>query len=479
MITPEATHSPTADGFMRPWHAIRLLLPAISLAGAGCDSSDTTDPGNAPRYVGAVSTANPNNAISGIVTVTATGYDSVYVRFWRDSAPAERSPSIAFGTDSVVTFPVLGLDTSATYAFEINLERKGKAVVPADTLSHSTGVLPAWIPVIGVSGTDTSAGFLLLSLPNGPVIINNAGRVLWYRERIGGVLGSWTAQPNGEHTWLATTDSSGYYVYNVLGEETGRYSCQGYKTRFHDVLVTATGDVWIMCDEVATVDLTSFGGVDSAQVTATVVQHLDPSGQLQFQWRSLDHFQFTDVDPSILTGAAVNFTHSNAIELDGDGNLLLSSRSLDEITKIDVTTGAILWRFGGLANQFTILGDPKGAFQRQHGLRSLGTNHLQFLDNGTTVPSRLVRYSLDTLGMTATLDWQFIDSPTTFAGVGGATQAYPDGGALVTFGPAGRVVEVDANGARRWELTGINGTYVFRAQRLASLYSPGAGPYHR
>lgn len=464
---------------MRPRNSFCVFILALGTVVSACDSSDSTDPGSHPRFVGAAAAANPNNAISAIVTVTATGYDSVYVRFWHDTVAAERTPSVPFGSDSVVSFPVFGLDTAASYAFEINLERQNKVGAPVDTLNHLSGSLPAWVPAIGVLGTDTSSGFLLLSLPNGPVVIDNAGRVVWYRERPGGVLGSWTAQPNGEYTWLATTDSSGYYRYNTLGEETGRYSCLGYKTRFHDLLVTATGNVWIMCDEVATVDLTAFGGVDSAQVTATVVQHLDPSGQLQFQWRSLDHFQFTDVDPGILTGAAVNFTHSNAIELDGDGNLLLSSRSLDEVTKIDVTSGQILWRFGGLANQFTILGDPKGAFQRQHGLRSVGTNHLQFLDNGLSQPSRLVRYTLDTLAMTAALDWEFIDSPTTFAGVGGATQVYPDRGGLVTFGPAGRVVEVDASGTRRWELTGINGIYVFRAQRIASLYHPGAAPYRR
>lgn len=465
---------------MRTPPSLGLLLLAAAGLLAACDSSDSTDPGSHPRFVSAVAAANPNNAISAIVTVTATGYDSVYVRFWHDTVAAERTPSVPFGSDSVVSFPVFGLDTAANYSFEVNLERQNKAAAPVDTINHASGSLPAWVPTIGVLGTDTSSGFLLLSLPNGPVIITNAGRVVWYRERPGGVLGSWTGQPNGEYTWLSAADSSGYYIHNVLGEETGRYACQGgFKTRFHDLLVTATGDLWIMCDEVATVDLTAFGGVDTAKVTATVVQHISAAGQLLFQWRSLDHFQFSDIDPAQLAGVAVNFTHGNGIELDGDGNLLLSSRSLDEVTKINTTTGEVIWRFGGLANEFTILNDPKGAFQRQHGLRSLGTNHLQFLDNGTASPSRLVRYTLDTLGMTATLDWEFIDSPTTFAGVGGATQVYPDGGALVTFGPAGRVIEVDANGARRWELTGISGTYVFRAQRLASLYNPAAGPYHR
>lgn len=455
---------------------VAVLMVAASLA---CDSEDSTRPSTPPRFVGASVAANPNSTISATVTLTAVGYDSAYVRFWHDSAAAQRTPSYPFLADSTLTLPVLGLDTASAYSFEVMLERKGKKARAADTLGFSSGSLPAWIPVIGTLGTDTLPGYLLLSLPNGPVIIDNHGTVVWYRFRPGGVLGSWTGQPDGSYTWLSAADSSGYYVHNVLGEETGRLSCVGYKTRFHDVLIQASGDVWIMCDEETIEDLTAYGGIDTARVTSTVVQHLDPSGQVVFQWRSIDHLSFAESDPTLLTGLAINFTHGNAIEMDADGLPLVSFRSLDEIVKIDTATGNIVWRFGGLASQFTILNDTKGAFQRQHGLRVVGQDHLQFLDNGTQIPSRLVRYTLDTVAMTASLDWEFIDTPTTFAAVGGATQVLSNGGALVTFGPAGRVIEVDPSGNRAWELTGINGTYVFRAQRLTSLYFPASGPEHR
>ncbi|HMV30476.1 MAG TPA: arylsulfotransferase family protein [Gemmatimonadales bacterium] len=455
---------------------VAALLVAASLA---CDSEDSTKPSMPPRFVGASVAANSNNAISATVTLTAVGYDSVHVRFWHDSAPPQRTPSYPFLADSTLTVPVLGLDTASAYSLEVVLERKGKQPRPVDTLAFASGSLPAWVPTIGTVGTDTLPGYLLLSLPNGPVIIDNLGKVVWYRFRPGGVLGSWTGQPDGSYTWLSAADSSGYYVHNVLGEETGRLACVGYKTRFHDVLVQASGDVWIMCDEETIEDLTAYGGIDTARVTSTVVQHLDPSGQLVFQWRSIDHLSFDESDPSLLTGLAVNFTHGNAIEMDADGLPLVSFRSLDEIVKIDTATGNIVWRFGGPSSQFTIVNDTKGAFQRQHGLRVIGQDHLQFLDNGTQIPSRLVRYTLDTVAMTATLDWEFIDSPTTFSAVGGATQVLSNGGALVTFGPAGRVVEVDGDGNRAWELSGINGTYVFRAQRLTSLYYPASGPEHR
>ena len=36
------------------------------------------------------------------------------------------------------------------------------------------------------------------------------------------------------------------------------------------------------------------------------------------------------------------------------GHLLISSRHMDEVTKIDRQTGEIIWRLGGKNNDFTV-----------------------------------------------------------------------------------------------------------------------------
>ena len=132
------------------------------------------------------------------------------------------------------------------------------------------------------------------------------------------------------------------------------------------------GDAWLLCDENRTMDLTALGGQAAAAVTATVVQHLSPDGTLLWEWNAFDHFAITDLPLADRAGAAVNFTHGNGIGFDSDSNLILGFRSLSEVTKVNRTTGAVIWRLGGLANQFTILNDPKGQFERQHGVRVAG-----------------------------------------------------------------------------------------------------------
>src|SRR5204863_863394 len=148
-----------------------------------------------------------------------------------------------------------------------------------------------------------------------------------------------------------------------------------------------------MCDETRTMDPSSLGGVAAARVMGTVIQHVSASGALLFEWSPFDHFDITDLDAASRTTASVNWTHGNALTLDVDGNLIVSFRSLSEITKIDTRTGAVIWRMGGLKNQFTFQDAGALAFSFQHGVRLTAPDHLLLLDNlGDPSGSRAERY---------------------------------------------------------------------------------------
>lgn len=459
--------------------ALAFVVVLLGAGLAGCRDS-TDPPTNAPALRSAIVDANPFNTLSATVTVTAVNADSVFVRFWRPGEAARQTPAFPFNGDSVVRLPVLALDTASAYSFETNLVDAGTALA-VDTAAFNSGSLPAWIPALGVIGTDTTPGYLTLSLPSGPIIIDNTGKVVWYRDFPGGVLNSFQAHLNGTYSILGLADPTPkFHVLNNLGAEIGLIECKnGFKTRFHDFMVAAGGDYYILCDDTRTMDLSALGGDPAAQVTGTVVQHVDTDGTVLFEWNAFDHFQITDLPAADRSGPSVNFTHGNGIDLDTDGNLILSFRSLSEVTKVDISNGQILWRLGGLANEFTFINNTKAAFDRQHGVRRAGVGLLQMLDNGLGAPSRFVTFQIDATAHTATMVNEFIESPTTYAPVGGGTQHYTNGHSIVTFGQAGKVVEVDQAGARVWEVTGLAGTYVFRVQRIQSLYTPGLGETYR
>jgi hypothetical protein len=219
-------------------------------------------------------------------------------------------------------------------------------------------------------------------------------------------------------------------------------------------------------------DLTPYGGQPAAVVTGTVVQHVDAAGNRLFSWSPFDHFAITDLDSASRAGNAVNWTHGNALAFDTDGELLVSFRSLSEITKIDTATGAVRWRLGGRANQFTFYGTTT-PFIGQHGLRSVGPGRLLLLDNrGVGSGSQAERYLLDETQHIAYLQGTYFSLPAVTSILGGSTQRLPGGRILVAYGNGNRVQEYDAVGNVVWEIHDNPG-YVFRAERISSLYHPG------
>ena len=74
-------------------------------------------------------------------------------------------------------------------------------------------------------------------------------------------------------------------------------------------------------------------------------------------------------------------------------------------------------------------------------------------------------------GRTARLTGVYVPTSAARASLGGTTQDLPDQHTLVAFGDGGAVQEYDGDGAVVWEIEGDAG-YVFRAQRIRSLYHP-------
>ena len=109
----------------------------------------------------------------------------------------------------------------------------------------------------------------------------------------------------------------------------------------------------------------------------------------------------------------------------------------------------------------------------QHGLRLTGPGRLVLLDNlGNATGTRGERYAYDEGAHRARQIAGYESSPAVTAPLGGATQALPGGRVLVAYGNGGRVEEYDASGRVVWRIEGNPG-YIFRAQRIGSLYRPG------
>ena len=461
--------------------AIRRSLAGLGLAAAvGCSSDDgpMVEPPPPPVVLGSAAVAGPHNVLSAVVAATLQHADSVVVRFGVGAALDSTTPS-AVPVDGAVNVPVLGLLPATTYSMQLLAWGAEDSVATSDTLALTTGQLPADLPAFSAGGSDPSPGFVAFALNTYAIVIDNTGRVVWYRALTGGPTLNFQPQPSGN--WLThpvtapTADARSWTEFDALGNVTRTFGCaRELKARFHDLITEPDGSYWVLCDETRTMDLSAAGGLAAAQVTATVVQHVRPGGGASFEWNAFDHFSIEDLDPALRVGPNVNFTHANALDFDADGHLLLSFRSLNEVTSIDTVTGAVQWRMGGRANQFTFA-DRATPFMRQHGLRVLGPGRFQVLDNlGQQDGTRVERYDYSASARTAARSGALSSAPSVTALLGGATQHLLGQRTLAAYGNGNRVQEYSEAGQVVWEIHGDPG-YVYRATRVASLYRPGHG----
>ena len=246
----------------------------------------------------------------------------------------------------------------------------------------------------------------------------------------------------------------------------------GYLTDHHDFQIINNGHSLLLAYDPQPVrmDTVVAGGDSSAIVIGLIVQELDLNKNVVFQWRSWDHYQITDATEDIdLTQHTIDYVHGNAIELDFDGNLLISSRNIDEITKINRQTGEIIWRWGGLKsknNQFQFINDPI-TFSHQHDIRRLPNGNVTLYDNGslhTPKRSSAIEYELDEENKIATQIWRFNHPALIYKRAMGNVQRLDNEYTIIGWGgwfneDNRTVTEVDSNNEIRLEFL-MPGTFL-------------------
>ena len=340
---------------------------------------------------------------------------------------------------------------------------------PADFPSKKTGdlkissflpdtSLPPDLPQIVIDQSNNpSPGYIFLCPEPYLMIVDNDGTPVFYRNT-GGNIYDFDLQPDGELTYfIYPTDC--YGLDSNLNQVRTFITTDGFTPDVHELRVLNNGNYFILGKRNAYVDMSKIvnGGQTNADIIDGDIQEFDASGNLIFQWDGLDHYYITDVDNEVdLTQPTIDFTHLNSIEFDSDGNLLLSARNLDEITKINLHTGNIVWRLGGKNNQFKFINDSVG-FSRQHDIRRFSNGDISLFDNGVYHPQQIssaVEYKLDEVNKTATLVRR-IYFDNLFTDTEGNVEELPNGNRLISWGhnydPV--VTEIKPDGSVAYEIS--------------------------
>lgn len=273
------------------------------------------------------------------------------------------------------------------------------------------------------------------------IITDNYGIPVFYKKMPYNTY-DFNKQTTGVLTYYAVGPNQHYVMdssYNVIDS---LHMQNGYTTDVHDLTILENGHALLMCndDQNVAMDSVVTGGNPNAIVVGLVIQELDKNKNVVFQWRSWDHFKITDATYDIsLTNLVIDYVHCNSIIMDSDGNIIISCRNMDEVTKINRETGDIIWRMGGKYcknNEFTFINDSIG-FSHQHDVKELPNGNLTIFDNGNLHDppySRAIEYKIDEKNMTATLVWEYKNDPSTFSRAMGSVQRLDNQNTIIGWG---------------------------------------------
>lgn len=358
----------------------------------------------------------------------------------------------------------------------------------AQTPTNFTGVTAS---VYDAAAVATGSVFLASCLGNGPSgpsflqVMNNAGTPEVFKQVSQGgtgngyCAGDFKLLPNG---LLSSSQFTGWFDYveggpvvnqlldtNLNAVETVTMG-NGFQSESHDFQLMANGHVLMLGYYTTLADLRAVvsNAPPVAEVSGSVIQELDGNRNVIWQWRSWDHFnwsQFSDwgaVSASgIISGWCVN-----AVRLDPvDGNLLVGTAK--EQMKINRQTGDVMWRLGGAFNQFTFAG-----VSLAEGLRQVAGNDFQRLPNGDYIlfnngnadgsrTSQLHEYRLDETNKVATHVWQYVPTNNIATTSRGSVQRLANGNTFIgwgasTNGPNPDATEVTASGGKVFDLSFTN-----------------------
>ena len=274
------------------------------------------------------------------------------------------------------------------------------------------------------------------------MILDKNGKVVYFHDFPAGINASdFKIQKNGLMTYIGPTQF--YIMDSTFTIIDSVHHKNGVKYDQHDFQILPNDHYLYLGAENITMDLSSYQyfhngtlyGSSNATVRCGIIQEQDASKNVVFEWHAKDHFQFSDVDQNWLYDTAnVDWNHFNAVDLDTDGNILLSIRYFNEITKINRTDSSIIWRLGGKQNEFTYTNDTN-RFIGQHDIRRIANGNLTLFDNGRLPhPASAREYSLDENLKTATLVWSYVLDSAFESQSRGGVQRISNGNTIVDYG---------------------------------------------
>ncbi|TGJ84666.1 hypothetical protein E0Z10_g4104 [Xylaria hypoxylon] len=271
----------------------------------------------------------------------------------------------------------------------------------------------------------------------GPTIFDSRGELVWTDDSYGAVFNFQIQTYKGENYLTFWSNPEGsthgygrgtYYILDSSYQLFGKFepAGEGLQGDLHEFQITEHGTTLMTIYNPVPADLTSIGGPEQGWALDCLFQEIDiATGELLFEWSAIEHVALSDTvryfageDDGTTPETAYDFFHINSVDVDGEGNYVVSGRHTSSILCIS-PQGKILWTLGGISNEFLDLSDGHATdFMYQHHAKLHGGHTLSIFDNAASERagqaskqghSRGILVQLDTTNMTATLLHEYFD----------------------------------------------------------------------
>ena len=306
---------------------------------------------------------------------------------------------------------------------------------------------------VGTPAEGTASGYVFIAPKkglgqDGPMILDDGGNLVWFhplRSEEQDTMDFKVQQYRDEPvlTWWEGVHGAygqGEYVICDAGyREVARFGAgNDLNGDHHEFIITERDTALITIYKEVPWDLSPYGGSGTREVAEGIVQEIDiETGEVLFQWRSLDHVAIEESHGELPEDPTTPFDyfHINSIDVDDDDNLLVSARRTFAVYKIDRETGEVIWRLGGKKSDFTMGEGTETLYQ--HDARRQPDGTITLFDNGgmyVSEESRVVSIQTDTETMTATMTRELTHPDGVLSVTQGNAQRLPNGNLFVGWG---------------------------------------------
>jgi hypothetical protein len=286
---------------------------------------------------------------------------------------------------------------------------------------------------VTVNDADKAPGFIFLTpraklgQRTGPTILNADGKVVWFhrlspRRTAEGLQPQvYRGQPVlvwGERKPLVHEGDSyrgdPHSVYDVIADTSYhviariRARGSGVRTDLHEFRITGRNTALLLGWRVVDRDLRRYGGIRNSAVIDNFVQEIDiRTGRLLLNFSAMRRISPREsyVRPPKTAGGWDAY-HLNSITEDSDGNLLVTSRHMSAVYKINRRTGQVMWKLGPRGGNFKL--SDSARFHYPHDAQREADGTITIFDNEagpatTNHASRALRLRVDSKRHTVSL----------------------------------------------------------------------------